>query len=145
MHPSLATARFQADLEGITAELCELRGWTVFSREWPLFDIGFRSPGGRELRLALTCNDWNELAPSIALLTWNGGFLGEMPESTTGIFHRGGHPVTGRPFVCMAGSREYHTHPSHLDDDWSTRRSNPGYRLGEIVTQIWHAWRGKNP
>lgn len=145
MHPALAKAKFEAALASITEELLQLRNWTIFSKEWPLFDVGFTSPKGCQLRIALTCNDWDELPPSIALLTWTGEPLKTVPRSTTNIFHQGPHPDTGKPFVCMAGVREYHTHPSHRSDFWSGRRGDAGYSLGEIVTQIWNAWRGSNP
>jgi hypothetical protein len=40
----------------------------------------------------------------------------------------------------MAGSREYHTHSSHLSDSWGPRRTDPRFTLFGIVTQLWHAW-----
>lgn len=37
-----------------------------------------------------------------------------------------GHPVTGRPFLCMRGVREYHEHPQHDGDDWALYRPSLG-------------------
>lgn len=112
---------------------------------YPTFDIGFRSPGGALLRLQLECEDWNERPPSILLLDFQGRPLQAVPSSSTNIFNGSLHPTTGRPFVCMRGVREYHTHSSHLNDPWEPLRAQAGYRLAEIVTQIWNAWTKVNP
>ncbi|MES2304296.1 MAG: putative metal-binding protein [Gemmatimonadota bacterium] len=59
----------------------------------------------------------------------------------TGVFNGGAHPATGRPFVCMRGSREYHAHPSHIAELWEGIRRSSAYDLGGILTQLWHAWQ----
>jgi hypothetical protein len=48
------------------------------------------------------------------------------------------HPDTGLPFLCVAGIREYHSHPQHTGDDWLLHR-----RLGEgsISTVCDRVWR----
>lgn len=145
MHPALSQAKFEKDLAGLTTELCEMRAWTVFSRSYPVLDVGFMSPQGRQLRLKLRCEDWNEQPPSVELLQWDGSELTAMPPSSTNIFHPGRHPVTQKFFVCMVGTREYHTHPNHVTDHWHKYSQMPEYRLGEIVSQIWNAWRKSNP
>lgn len=145
MHPMLAKAKFDKDLAGVAEELCEMRAWTVFKCEYPFFDVGFRSPQGASLRIRMECENWNEDPPAVELLNWGGEYLTQMPPSSTGIFHAGPHKNTGRSFVCMKGTREYHTHDSHLLDHWHTVMSSADYRLGEIATQIWNAWRKANP
>ncbi len=48
------------------------------------------------------------------------------------------HPRTGLPFLCVPGTREYHTHPQHTGDAWLLHRNE---REGSIVTisdRIWH-------
>ena len=145
MHPLLAKTRFDADLAGVTEELCQMRGWTVFAREYPIFDVGFRSAGGVSLRIRMECENWSEQPPAIALQNWEGGHLASAPASSTGIFNGSAHRYTGRPFVCMKGSREYHNHESHVSDPWSALSERADYRLGEIATQIWNGWRKANP
>lgn len=147
MHPRLAIARFERALAGITAELCTERGWTIHSRSYPVLDVGFTSLGGGSLRLRLQCDRWNALPPSVALLTSDGQPFpaGRTIASSTGIFHVGPHPNTRAPFVCMRGTREYHTHDSHLTDAWEALRDSPDFSLGEIVTQIWRGWLKANP
>lgn len=140
MHPALAEARFDKDLAGLSDELLLQRGWTVFTKWYPLLDMGFTSPGGRQLRLRFHCDNFNQDPPSVTLHTWDGGELTQMPPSSTGIFHPGRHPSTGKFFVCMKGTREYHTHYNHLTDSWAAIRDLSRYRLGEIATQIWNGW-----
>lgn len=145
MHPQLCKTRFNNHLAGLDDELCAARRWTVFVKEYPLLDIGFTSLQGRRLRLRAQCDDWNEQPPSIELLDWDGRVLTTLPPSTTSIFNNGAHPVTGKKFICMRGIREYHTHSSHTGDPWSAIKDMPEYRLGEIITQVWHGWKGANP
>lgn len=145
MHPSLAKAKFERDLAGITAELCEARSWTVFEREYPIFDVGFRASNGASLRIRMECEMWNEQPPAVLLQDWEGKNLAIGIASSTNIFNASLHRNTGRPFVCMRGSREYHTHESHLNDPWEALKGSADYRLGEIATQIWNGWRKANP
>ena len=140
MHPALSEARFKKDLAGITEELCVQRGWMLFERQYPVFEIGFTSPQGRRLRVRFLCDNWDEQPPSGTLHEWNGSLLATMPSSSTGIFNSSPHPVTGRPFICMRGLREWHTHSSHVQDLWEPLRDKPEYRLGTIAHQVWSAW-----
>jgi hypothetical protein len=49
----------------------------------------------------------------------------------------GGHPRTGRPFLCIPGVREYHEHGEHSGDDWLLHRSQGAGTLGAICELIW--------
>lgn len=44
------------------------------------------------------------------------------------------HPATGKPFVCMQGVAEYHSHPSHLDDHWDRYRCR--FRIPQTVRRL---------
>jgi Predicted metal binding domain len=48
-----------------------------------------------------------------------------------------GHPITGRPFLCLPGIREYHEHPQHSGDDWLLHRASGAGRLAVISERIW--------
>lgn len=48
-----------------------------------------------------------------------------------------GHPDTGRPFLCLPGIREYHSHPQHTGDDWLMHRAAGAGRLAVICERIW--------
>lgn len=140
MHPLLARRRFESALQGLTEELCQMRQWTVIGREWPVIDLVFEAPARTPLRTRWVCDKWNAVPPSIELLEVDGAPVRHSLANPSSIFHAGPHPVTGKQFVCMAGSREYHIHESHLDADWDALRGLPRYRLLEIVTQVWNGW-----
>jgi hypothetical protein len=48
-----------------------------------------------------------------------------------------GHPVTGLPFLCLPGVREYHTHPQHSGDDWLLHRNAGAGNLTVICERVW--------
>ena len=41
----------------------------------------------------------------------------------------------------MRGSREFHTHPSHLNEQWAQYRGQDGMGLIGILMQVATAWR----
>ncbi len=141
MHPAAAKALFDEDAQHLSAALAARRGWTLHAVAYPLIDCSFSAPNRTTLRLKLACDDWNDLPPSITLHTADGTPLSALLNNPTGVFNGGPHPVTHRPFVCMRGSREYHTHPSHVADRWESLQNLANYNLGCILTQVWHAWQ----
>jgi hypothetical protein len=145
MHPLLSKARFERDIAGINAELCAERKWTLFSAAFPILDIGFSSSGMAKIRVRLQCENWNDVPPAIELLAFDGTPLESLPSGLADIFNNSQHPITKRPFICMRGSREYHMHDSHRTEPWDDLKGKPGYRLGEIVTQVWNGWKRANP
>jgi len=140
MNEELSRALFERDLAGLSEKLLGLRDWEVISSTYPVLDVAFSAPGRQPLRVRLTCTDWNEQPPSVDLMERQGSFVSRVSQNSSGVFHQGPHPNTGRPFICMAGSREYHTHPSHTSDHWDGYRAKDAYTLGGILTQIWRAW-----
>jgi hypothetical protein len=48
--------------------------------------------------------------------------------------YRGEHPVLLRPFSCVQGTVDYHSHPSHSGDPWDDHRSH--LRLADLVAHI---------
>lgn len=145
VHRAAAVALFDDQTESLKGDLLEVRRWTVFSRTFPVLEIGFDGTSRTPLRVRMQCDDFNELPPSISLLSADGQFLAALPTGPTGIFNQGPHPATHRPFVCMAGSREYHTHSSHTADVWDNYKARTGYDLGGIMTRIWSGWLKSTP
>jgi len=47
------------------------------------------------------------------------------------------HPLTGRPFLCFAGIREYHSHPQHTGDSWMLHRAAGEGSLATICDRVW--------
>ena len=118
-----------------------MRDWTIIEDTYPVLDVLFGHASAAPLRLRLVCNDWDELPPSIQLLDKEGQFLATAPPNVGNVFNSGAHPATGRPFVCMRGAREYHTHFSHTSDFWDNYRGQSGMDLGGIMFQLWQAWK----
>lgn len=141
VHELISRRLFDEAGAPLDADLCASRGWTIIAASYPTLEVQFDAAGRTAMRVRLLCDQWNELPPSIVLLDGTGQLLGSPPATPRGQFNPSAHPTTGRPFVCMVGSREYHTHPSHTGDRWANYRDHPSYTLGGIVTQLWRAWQ----
>jgi hypothetical protein len=137
---ALARANFNRDIGAIDTRAAVARGWKIIEDQFPILDVLFIHARLAPLRLKLICRDWDDLPPSIELLDESGAYLKTKPPGTEGQFHPGEHPTTRRPFVCMRGALEYHTHPSHVSDHWANYRGQQGMDLGGIVFQLWRVW-----
>ena len=144
MHPAAAKALFDEEVASFKAALAARRGWVFHVLDFPLIDCSFTATGHTTLRLRLQCDDWNDLPPAISLHNADGSFLTANFSNPTGVFNMGPHPSTQRPFICMSGVREYHTHPSHVSVLWENLKGKSSYTLGGILTQLWHAWQKGN-
>jgi Predicted metal binding domain len=134
-------ALFDEGVSALDDTLLHFRGWQLFVKEYPLLEVGFQRNGVVSMRVRMRCDDWNDLPPSIEICDAQGALVRSMPQNLNGILNLSPHPQTGKPFICMRGSREYHTHPSHTADAWASIKSNDAFTLGGILTQIWRAWR----
>ena len=141
MHPAAAQALFEEHAYNFSPKLARRRGWRINSIEFPVVDCTFTAPERTALRLRLLCDNWNDLPPAVSLHAADGTFLETLPVDPTGVFNPGLHPETQRPFICMRGVREYHTHPSHVSDLWESLKNSSNYTLGGIITQLWNAWQ----
>ncbi|BAM93142.1 hypothetical protein S58_71780 [Bradyrhizobium oligotrophicum S58] len=141
MLKALSKAAFDRDVGRIDVRSARMRGWTILEANYPILDVLFDHAAAAPLRLRFRCDDWDEVPPSIELLNREGHHLTTAPPNVGNVFHPGGHPSTGRPFVCMRGAREFHTHPSHTTELWDNYRGQSGMDLGGIVFQLWQAWK----
>jgi hypothetical protein len=110
---------------------------------YPVLDVTFSSQVRKPLRVRMRCENYDQLPASIELLSEEGNYLTVTP-SGHGVINGGNHPTTNRPFICSPGSREYHTHPSHLGDAWENYKGKSGFDLGGMLTQIFNAWKKTN-
>lgn len=149
MHNLVSQALFEDQVKGFESRLAESRGWVFHQTEYPLIDVTFTAPelNRTPLRLRLHCENWNERPISVELMDAEARLLpsanpprSEILPNPSAIFHPGPHPNTGRPFICMAGTLEYHTHPNHVNDHWDGYRNKAGFDVGGLLTQIWHGW-----
>ena len=141
MLEQLSRAKFEGDVGRLSARTVAHRSWTVVSAQYPIFDVIFGHSSAAPLRIRMVCDQWNDLPPSIELLAADGQYLAAAPPNVGSIFNGSAHPSTGRPFVCMRGAREFHTHPSHLGERWDGYRGKPGMDLLGIREQLWRGWK----
>lgn len=140
MHPSAAKALFVAEVAAISPRLLDQRGWVLHQAEYPVVDCSLTAPGRTTLRLRFDCTNWNDDPPLIVLQSAEGNNLSSLPANPTNVFNSSAHPSTGRPFICMRGAREYHIHPSHVNDAWDNVKHLPAYSIFNILGQVWQAW-----
>jgi hypothetical protein len=147
MNETASRLRFDKDVGTMGDRLLGVRGWKLYTKEFPVLDVGFQAEGRTELRVRLVATNWNDEPPSVELLDKDGNYLTgpKIPQNSGNVFHTDNHHLTGRPFVCMAGAREYHTHSSHTGDLWDNYKRRGGYDLGGIMTQLWHVWKKCTP
>ncbi len=75
--------------------------------------------------LALGCDNYDTDPPSLAYMA-NWEATQELPFEAwpkgAGVVQQ--HPVTGKPFLCRPGMREFHTHYQHGDEPWDKYRGH---------------------
>ena len=140
MHPAAAKALFEEQVLPLSSALAQRRQWVFHELVFPLIDCSFVANGRTTMRVRFHCDDWNDLPPSITLHHPDGAYLAATLPDPTNVFNASPHPITGRPFICMRGSREYHTHSSHTTDLWDNAKNGSSFTLGGILTQVWNAW-----
>jgi hypothetical protein len=141
VHPAASKAKFDAEVALLTPDYLRVKRWILWSAAYPVLDLTIEAK--RPLRLRVDCDNWNEVPPSVALLSPAGTFLteAEVQPLAGSIFNQSAHEQTGRPYICMRGVREFHTHSSHRHEVWDTYRSEDGMNILGIITQITRALR----
>ena len=141
MAHELMVKRLVADeLAVLTPAFLTKMGWELNSLAYPHIDVTVL--GSRPFRVRMNYENWPDQAPSAELLEVSNQVL---KVETFAMFNMGSHPATGRPFVCMRGFHEYHTHPSHLDVSWEAVQQETGNNLIGLLTQLSRAWRKTYP
>ena len=125
-------------LQTDAAAFVRAKGWRLVSAIHPTLAILLRHRlSGREIEFRFACDEWDEFPPSLSLYDPDGAR--ELPWADwpkRGWVVHDSHPTTGRPFLCLPGIREYHTHPSHRNDTWDGYRLRATYRLRDIVDRV---------
>lgn len=141
MNASICQGLFEKQFSKIPVDVMRSRGWEIISASFPFIDIKFVGFGKTPLRLKLDFSNWNALPPSITILSDAGEELKQLGVARDNVFNPNAHHNTGKPFVCAPGSREYHTHSSHLTDKWENYMHKSDYDLGGIISKLWFAWK----
>jgi hypothetical protein len=139
-HEQLVRLLVADELEVLTPRFLEAEGWQLNNVEFPHLDVTFQ--GSRPLRVRLNYEDWPDRPPSAELLEASGQGLtvGANIPGVASIFNMSLHPTTGKPFICMRGFHEFHTHPSHLNERWENFKGD-GNNLVGLLMQVARAWR----
>lgn len=88
-------------------DLLALRGWQVLACEFPMLVVKFApTPSGRAHIVQVDAHDFGEQALRWKLVKDEDGY----PE------------LPGKPFVCVVGLIDYHSHQSHLNDPFENYR-----------------------
>lgn len=141
MDRAVSLRKFKADIRLLSTDAAAFaagKGWRIISTDYPTLAVAIRhSRSSREIEFRFACDDWDELPPSLALhdpeegleLPWK-----EWPNGSWAALD--GHPGTGKPFLCLPGIREFHTHPNHSKDRWNGYQLRGTYRLVNIIDRI---------
>ena len=141
MDEAVSRRKFDAEalaLQANVAAFVRAKGWRLVSAIHPTLAIVLRHRrSDREIEFRFGCDHWDELPPSLSLhdpddgreLRW-----AEWPKCGWEVHES--HPTTGKPFLCLRGIREYHTHSSHIGDKWEGYMVRGTYRLRDIVDRV---------
>lgn len=92
--------------------------------------------------LALGCDNYDTDPPSLAFMAnWEATqelHFQSWPKGA-GVVQQ--HPVTGKPFLCRPGLREFHTHYQHGDEPWDKYRGR--IRPRDLLLNIADGLRSK--
>jgi hypothetical protein len=139
--PAVSKRKFERELEIIrtqAAGFVESAAWDFVSTTYPTLAVVFPNPSTqRRVGFRFLCDDWDDQPPSLSLFDPKTG--DDLPWSKwpqQGWPAGQAHPTTGKPFLCLPGIREYHTHSSHLNNLWSNLRGKDSYSLRYILHRV---------
>lgn len=143
-NPLFAPKIFEDEVQKLSPTFLGPRGWSIKSSNYPLLEIQFSCDGREDLIVECRCENYPSEAPSYSFKNAQGSFLTQIPGVNNGYINQSAHPLTGKAFVCAAGAREFHTHPSHINERWE----NYQIRLNEfgilpVLSKIYHVWLGR--
>lgn len=152
--PEVTAAKFARELEhwDANADTYRRRGWLMVARAETSVDVAFTAkvalPGQVIDVVAATvrfdfCN-YDLWPPSVAFIDLAEGSpwmppmraIADTPDGPRDLLVNG-HPNTGQPFLCVPGTREYHSHPQHSGDDWLLHRGTGAGRLASLCDLLW--------
>jgi hypothetical protein len=139
--PAVSKRKFGRELEIIRSQAAgfvEAAAWDFVDTTYPALAVVFPNPRTkRRIGFRFLCDNWDDLPPSLSLFDPETGE--ELPWSKwpqQGWPAGQSHPTTGKPFLCLPGIREYHTHSSHLNEPWSNLRGRESYLLRYILHRV---------
>jgi hypothetical protein len=161
VNPAVSHAKFERELASWdeNAAAYRRRGWTLLARGELSVDVAFASQlpmgpyaiKGAQIPLISCCVridfvNYDLWPPSVTFIDFLTGLPAYPPMGHAFLRGMSGvaqdvlidpHPITGRPFLCVAGTREYHTHPQHNGDLWLVRRTSGEGTLARLCDLLW--------
>jgi hypothetical protein len=127
-----------ASLGEEASDFVRQRGWVVSNADYPTFAVVFtHAKSGRAVGFRFLFDNWDEEPPSLSLFDPESGHEHPWDKWPKNGWAAGNpHSRTGKPFLCLPGIREYHTHESHLNDKWDDLRGRDTYKLLHIVERV---------
>jgi hypothetical protein len=152
--PAVSARKLARELElwDENAELYRNRGWLMLARKEQSVEVGFVgrvSLGPRSIPIIAACvrfdfENYDLWPPSVEFIDPATGEFAPPPVAAVAVTDEGarnilveGHPTTRRPFFCIRGTREYHTHPQHTGDDWLLSRAQKAGSLATLCERIY--------
>lgn len=148
--PEVSLSKFQKEVESFVGlqDQYRQRGWILESAEFPLCLITLLWRIGNlvfaPVALRIDFTNYDLWAPS---LTFVDPLTREPVMPAVGAVLRAEgreeqlivpeHPLTHLPFLCVPGTREYHSHPQHSGDRWELHRSTGEGNLATLVDRVW--------
>lgn len=149
MDPGVSKLKFDREIQlfdGEASSFVRAAGWQITEATFPELSVIFTHPrSSRHVGFRFQCDGWDEQPPALCL--FNPETKAELPWDK---WPQGGwtvgnpHPVTGKPFLCLPGIREYHIHTSHVNDLWSNYKAKGSYTLPFIVDRVWQRFKVTN-
>lgn len=127
------------------------RGWILLAARDLTVEVGFLASvafGDQQLSvmtaaIRLTYDNYDVWPPSLEFIDPRTGDPASPPVQALDRFEEGVRnallvdPEAGRPFICVPGVREYHSHPQHSGDDWLLHRNSGAGKLAVVCDIVW--------
>lgn len=149
MDREVSEVKFEQAIGAVRAFAAAMAGchrWELIEVSYPVLRIVHTHPRShRRVGFRYDCDEWDAVPPSLSLFDPADGHeltFAEWPQGKWAIHER--HTQLAKPFLCLPGIREYHTHSSHVADLWENYRSRSSYSLGNIVHRVWQKFEETN-
>ncbi len=142
MDTEVSKLKFNQEKEillGEAKDFVAAQGWEIIEVEYPILAVVLtHATNKRRLGFRFLCDNWDDQPPSLSLfdpatpdqeLPW-----ARWPKEGWNVADR--HANYSKPFLCLPGIREYHSHQNHLKDHWVNYRTKDSYKLRYIVDRV---------
>ncbi len=128
------------------------RGWLILEHTYPRLTITMHHRRTGKLRtFQFDFDTWNDEPPALGIVDpeTRQAVAGALWPQYQSYWHQSSWAsspliITPKPFMCMSGIREYHTHHAHAQDSWEKYKSSPDYSVCGIVLQVAQVFQQSN-